>query len=395
MTTDHESNTERGSIENRGGFVSNMPDIGCFLDLFLAFPDALFHQLLVAMAHPDRERQIGAHSVFSMLWPSSEPDSISQIKKQELMVEKMNRDIREITDKIKEKISEKDYVAYGMRSSYYWKMEWRRRVARKGKILSNLYVVLDELCFMNNAPRRRSKKEKCFTEEEIDNHFNADIAYGMPWKFTPTQREVRVKPGESALAFYMAENKSSTPITDKSLVLIGCSAEMVIKIVELLKGFASHEEIMEILATVAVDLGDVIDVSFLQVKPLKGAMTNEVFEINWPAKSDGHLRRVQVRLYGKGVEVFFNREDEIQTFESMSKHGQGPCLLGRFATGRVEELIHARFHVIRIRTETCRKKVRSLEQMNGNLLLELVQEEFMHIWLMDADSCPFFKKEFS
>ncbi|XLR27311.1 hypothetical protein S83_055211, partial [Arachis hypogaea] len=317
----------------------------CFLDLFLAFSDALFHQLLVAMAHPDRETQIGAHSVFSMLWPSSKPDSISQIKKQELTVEKMNRDIR---DKIKEKISEKDYVASGMRSSYYWKMEWRRRIARKGKILSNLEIIVQ---------------------------FNADIADGMPWKFTPTQREVRVKPGESALAFYTAENKSSTPITD----------------------FASHEEIMEILATVAADLGDVIDVSFLQVKPLKGAMTNEVFEINWPAKSDGHLRRVLVRLYGEGVEVFFNRdvEDEIQTFESMSKHGQGPCLLGRFATGRVEEFIHARFHVIRTRTETCRKKVRSLEQMNGNLLLELVQEGFMHIWLMDADSCPFFKKEFS
>ena len=25
MTTDHEPNTERGSIENRGGYVSNMP----------------------------------------------------------------------------------------------------------------------------------------------------------------------------------------------------------------------------------------------------------------------------------------------------------------------------------------------------------------------------------
>ncbi|XLS86161.1 hypothetical protein HN51_036327 [Arachis hypogaea] len=69
--------------------------------------------------------------------------------------------------------SEKDYVASGMRSPYYWKMEWRCRVARKGKILSNLYVALDELCFMNNAPRRRSKKEKCFTEEEIDNHVRA------------------------------------------------------------------------------------------------------------------------------------------------------------------------------------------------------------------------------
>ncbi|XP_057734444.1 peptide chain release factor 1, mitochondrial-like [Arachis stenosperma] len=28
MTTDHEPNTERGSIENRGGFVSNMPGTG-------------------------------------------------------------------------------------------------------------------------------------------------------------------------------------------------------------------------------------------------------------------------------------------------------------------------------------------------------------------------------
>ncbi|KAI5558157.1 hypothetical protein BDE02_17G020900 [Populus trichocarpa] len=32
-----------------------------------AFPDALFHQLLVAMAHPDHETRFGAHSVFSIL----------------------------------------------------------------------------------------------------------------------------------------------------------------------------------------------------------------------------------------------------------------------------------------------------------------------------------------
>jgi len=38
----------------------------------------------------------------------------------------------------------------------------------------------------------------------------------MPWKFIPTQREVRVKPGESALAFYTAENRSSAPITGVS-----------------------------------------------------------------------------------------------------------------------------------------------------------------------------------
>nr|CAC24490.1 choline kinase [Pisum sativum] len=118
---------------------------------------------------------------------------------------------------------------------------------------------------------------------------------------------------------------------------------MALKTFELLKGCETHEEIMKVLAAVAVDLGDVIDdVSVVEVNPLKGAMTNEVFEVNWPTKSDGHLRRVLVRLYGEGVEVFFDRDDEIQTFECMSKNGQGPRLLSRFTTGRVEEFIHAR-----------------------------------------------------
>lgn len=34
----------------------------------------------------------------------------------------------------------------------------------------------------------------------------------MPWKFTPQQREVRVLPGETALAFYTATNKGPTDI---------------------------------------------------------------------------------------------------------------------------------------------------------------------------------------
>ncbi|KAI3698686.1 hypothetical protein L2E82_42419 [Cichorium intybus] len=53
------------------------------------------------------------------------------------------------------------------------------------------------------------------TMNETD-QFNADVSDGMPWKFILTQREVRVKPGESALAFYTAENRSSTPITGMS-----------------------------------------------------------------------------------------------------------------------------------------------------------------------------------
>ncbi|KAL3838731.1 hypothetical protein ACJIZ3_023322 [Penstemon smallii] len=72
--------------------------------------------------------------------------------------------------------------------------------------------------------RRESVEEKIarhatdgtVTSREIVVQFNADVADGMQWKFVPTQREVRVKPGESALAFYTAENKSSAPITGVS-----------------------------------------------------------------------------------------------------------------------------------------------------------------------------------
>ncbi|OMP07062.1 Armadillo-type [Corchorus olitorius] len=39
--------------------------------MFQAFPDALFHQLLLAMAHPDHETRVGANSIFSIvLMPS-------------------------------------------------------------------------------------------------------------------------------------------------------------------------------------------------------------------------------------------------------------------------------------------------------------------------------------
>ena len=39
------------------------------------------------------------------------------------------------------------------------------------------------------------------------------LADGMPWKFVPTQRSVKLHPGQSTLAFYTAENKADTSIT--------------------------------------------------------------------------------------------------------------------------------------------------------------------------------------
>ncbi|CAD6333070.1 unnamed protein product [Miscanthus lutarioriparius] len=85
-----------------------------------------------------------------------------------------------------------------------------------------------------------------------------------------------------------------------------------------------------------------------EVVPLKGAMTNEVYQARWATTTGGgaeagrDARTVLVWVYGEGVDLFFDREDEVRTFEFMSRHGLGPRLLGRFPNGRVEEFIHAR-----------------------------------------------------
>lgn len=38
--------------------------------------------------------------------------------------------------------------------------------------------------------------------------FNADASDAIPWTFTPQQKDIYVLPGETALAFYTAKNKS-------------------------------------------------------------------------------------------------------------------------------------------------------------------------------------------
>lgn len=63
---------------------------------------------------------------------------------------------------------------------------------------------------------RNEKVEEAAAEREITVTFNADVADGMEWDFAPSQRSVKIHPGQSTLAFYTAENKSDHSITGVS-----------------------------------------------------------------------------------------------------------------------------------------------------------------------------------
>ncbi|TGZ71996.1 hypothetical protein CRM22_002342 [Opisthorchis felineus] len=68
-----------------------------------------------------------------------------------------------------------------------------------------------------NSEFARAKTEiiktmKPVKERQITVHFSADTHSKMAWRFKPVQNELTVVPGETALAFYSAENPTDRPI---------------------------------------------------------------------------------------------------------------------------------------------------------------------------------------
>ena len=68
----------------------------------------------------------------------------------------------------------------------------------------------DKLAEQRNLPE---SVKAAAANREVVISFNADVAEGMPWRFVPTQRSVRVRPGETTLAFFTAKNRSDRDVT--------------------------------------------------------------------------------------------------------------------------------------------------------------------------------------
>ena len=60
---------------------------------------------------------------------------------------------------------------------------------------------------------RDEQLERACAAREITVSFNADVDDSLPWRFKPTQRSVKVHPGQSTLAFYTAHNNSDKAVT--------------------------------------------------------------------------------------------------------------------------------------------------------------------------------------
>lgn len=76
-----------------------------------------------------------------------------------------------------------------------------------------LYRLFCQVTGYGGTPRIDAAASPGSVERRITVRFNADVHSGMPWKFAPAQRDVTLRLGEEAVAFYAARNPTSTPIT--------------------------------------------------------------------------------------------------------------------------------------------------------------------------------------
>lgn len=76
-----------------------------------------------------------------------------------------------------------------------------------------LYRLFCQVTGFGGTPRIGPSASPGAVERTITVRFNANTHTGMPWKFAPSQREVRLRLGDEAVAFYAATNPTQGPIT--------------------------------------------------------------------------------------------------------------------------------------------------------------------------------------
>ncbi|KAF2233238.1 hypothetical protein EV356DRAFT_533882 [Viridothelium virens] len=122
--------------------------------------------------------------------------------------------------------------------------------------------------------------------------FNGSVSDVLPWKFTPQQREVRVLPGETALAFYTAKNKGDEDII--GVATYSVTPGQVAPYFSKIQCFCFEEQRLNRGETVDMPVFFYIDPEFLNDPNMKGIDTITLSYTFFKAKydKDGHLTPV-------------------------------------------------------------------------------------------------------
>jgi len=123
---------------------------------------------------------------------------------------------------------------------------------------------------------------------KIGVRFDANVHPGLPWRFEPEQRTVRIAPGEQTKIFYRAQNLSAKPITGQAAFNV--TPDQAGKYFNKIQCFCFTEQTLK--AGQSVDMPVVF---FVDPKILKDEDTRDIDEITlsytfYPVESSAFAR---------------------------------------------------------------------------------------------------------
>ncbi|RKF66818.1 Cytochrome c oxidase assembly protein COX11, mitochondrial [Golovinomyces cichoracearum] len=120
--------------------------------------------------------------------------------------------------------------------------------------------------------------------------FNGSVSDVLPWKFVPQQREVKVLPGETALAFYTANNQSKEDII--GVATYSVTPAQVAPYFSKIQCFCFEEQRLNAGETVDMPVFFYIDPDFVKDPNMKGieqvTLSYTFFKARYD--KDGHLK---------------------------------------------------------------------------------------------------------
>jgi cytochrome c oxidase assembly protein subunit 11 len=150
-----------------------------------------------------------------------------------------------------------------------------------------LYRAFCSLTGFGGTPLRAEKAPGAVAGK-IGVRFDANVHPGLPWRFEPEQRTVRIAPGQQTKIFYRAQNLSAKPITGQAAYNV--TPDQAGKYFNKIQCFCFTEQTLKPGQTV-----DMPVVFFVDPKILKDEDTKDIDEITlsytfYPVESSAFAR---------------------------------------------------------------------------------------------------------
>jgi cytochrome c oxidase assembly protein subunit 11 len=155
-----------------------------------------------------------------------------------------------------------------------------------------LYRLFCEVTGFEGTPQRAAAAPTEISDRLVRVTFTADVAGGLSWRFQPMQRSLELKVGENKLAYYVAENLESKPVTGRATFNV--SPDLFGQYFTKIECFCFKEQTLQPGERVEMPVSFFIDPAMLNDPRLKNLNDITLSYTFFRAASDGEAKEQKV-----------------------------------------------------------------------------------------------------